>query len=133
MVVTKAAQSLPKCGSENGSTGAYDWNGLSYPYLSSTDEIQSGVLKGDWFTVYGSVEDSSKSDPNAMVITSNQYSGSGKFTDSAILSLKGAQYQVAPAMGEVLGQNGVNTTIDVAKFKTTDLYKDTVLMLNSMQ
>ena len=36
-------------------------------------------------------------------------------------------------MGEVLGQNGVNTTIDVAKFKTTDLYKDTVLMLNSMQ
>jgi Tfp pilus assembly protein PilV len=135
LAVTKAGQSLPKCGGDNGSTGAYNYdvNSVSYPYLSSTDQIQTGALKGDWFTIYGSVEDTSKADPDAMIISANQYSGSGKFTDSAILPLKGAQYQVTPSMGQDFGQYGINTMLDVAKFKTTDLYKDTLLILNSMQ
>jgi|GEM_PF-1736574 len=135
LVITKAGQSLPsKCGSDNGSTGVYNWNGISEKYLTSSDEIRLGVLKGKWLTFYGPTDGHTKSNPDTMVVTNNNYgSSSPKFTDSAILSLKDGQYQVVPGMGEKFGQYPVNTTINVTKFKSTDLYKDTVKLLGSAQ
>ncbi len=132
--ITKAGQSLPsKCGSDNGSTGVYNWNGISETYLTSTDQVQSGALKGDWLTFYGPTDGHTKSNPDTIIVSGNQYSSPGKFTDSTILALKGAQYQVVPGMGEKFGQYSVNTTINPTTFKTTDLYKDTLLVLNSVQ
>jgi len=132
--ITKAGQPVATPGpDQSGTGGVYNWDGQKFNYLLSTDEISSGVLKNDWFTFYGSVEDTS-STADAMVITNNQYGNNdAKFTESTILTLKGAQYQIVPAMGERFAQYQVQTTIDTAKFKTTDLYKDVLLALNSMQ
>ena len=120
-----------KCGPDGNS-----WKGDTYTYLQSSDQISSGVFKGDWLTFFGSTTgNKSQTLPDTAVVTDYDYKSSpNTFVDTGTVSYNNAIYQIEVNTSSVIGQQyAMPVPMNVSLFKTTQLYKDTLNMLNSIQ
>ncbi len=122
--------------SSNCAPDGNNWKGVSFTYLKSSDQISSGVLKGDWLTFFGSTSgNKSLTLPDTAVVTDTAYSSSpNTFTDSGTVSYSNSTYQIEVNTSSVVGQQYVHPVpMNVNLLKTTQIYKDTLNILNSIQ
>lgn len=121
--------------SSNCAPDGNNFNGDSYTYLQSSNELSSGVFKGDWLTFFGSTTgDKSQTLPDTGIVTDTDYKTSpNKFVDAGTLSYSGATYQIEINTSSVVGQQYTQPVpMNITSLSSTKLYKDTLGILNSV-
>ena len=122
--------------SSNCAPDGTDFSTLQFSSMNSSDQIQSGVFSNDWLTFFSFNDTQTQfypSQPDTAILTANSYNGSQTaFTNSGTVQGDGATYQVGIVTTTVQGQVETPVNISVGSFKSSQLYKDTVNILNSI-
>jgi len=106
----------------------------TFAYLQSSDKLTAGIFKGDSLTFFGSTIDGDRSQlPDTAIISNTNYGQlSHTFTDDAMQTYKGATYQIEVITNSVPdAQEIAPVPLNVTALKGTQLYKDTLAILNS--
>ena len=99
--------------------------------IVSSDKISSGVISGNYLSF---VQDSGLAGATEALVTSTQYNNATAFTDPGTVTIGGNTYQITvEADTGQSAQNPSPASINLNSFKATDLYKDTLNILNSIQ
>lgn len=112
-----------------------DLKGTKYHYLQSSDQITSGAFKGNYLTLFGSTTgDTSATLPDTGIVTDTNYTSQGAFVNAGTVTKAGKTYQIDinTDTGQYT-QSPVPVQMNVTALKQTDLYKNTLLLLNSIQ
>jgi len=128
-LITKAGALSAKCGTSNGDNGTYDWKGTKLGYINSLEMVSSGIFKGSWLTFIATA--GAGTAPTQALLTSQSYKQAQQLTDSGIVTVAGAQYQINVGLSTAFAQNSESVAVDPLIFQTTDLYKHTLLIINS--
>ncbi len=121
---------LVRIGTKTSATcgSAADKNDFStYTSLGSPNQLNDGVAKGNWLT-FEALE-SGKTNADGMVMTSTSYESGNKIGEEAILIVGANKYQVT--LAGIGGQNVA--TLNPVKFASTQLYKDSLAILETLQ
>jgi hypothetical protein len=128
---------IEKYGTQNASCkpDGTDLSGASFSSVSSSDQLQKGIFKKDWLTFFtGGDMAYSTTKADSAVVTPTEYNGSQTaFTNAGTVSYKGSTYQLSIVTSTTETQTETPANISIASFKGTQLYKDTLNILNSIQ
>ena len=95
---------------------------MSVGTQSQTRAIGSGELKGKYVLV-----NDTSSGTSGIGVFNSDYQPGGKITETGLLSVGGSNFQITSSLGS--GQDVAN--VDVQAFLKTQLYTDTLNILNS--
>jgi Tfp pilus assembly protein PilE len=112
-----------------------DFSTIKASSITSTDQIKNGVFSNDWLTFFsGAQTEFFPSQPDTAILTTGSYSGSQtSFTDAGTVKSNGSTYQVGLITTTSKEQYEPPVSVNVSSFKTTQLYQDTLNILNSFK
>jgi hypothetical protein len=110
-------------------------SGTSFSSISSSTQLQHGAFKGDWLTFFaGGNKSFTATQPDTAVVTPNKYTGSQTtFKNAGTIPYKGKTYQISIITSSGATQSETPVSLNIASFKTSELYGDTLNILNSIQ
>lgn len=112
-----------------------NFSGVTFSSISSSDQLKTGVFKKDWLTFFtGGNTTYATTKADTAIVTSDEYSGpQTAFKNTGTLTYKGSTYQVSVVTSTTETQTEEPSNISISSFKSTQLYKDTVNIFNSIQ
>jgi Tfp pilus assembly protein PilE len=121
--------------SSNCAPDGTDFSTVKASSITSTEQIKNGVFSNDWLTFFsGAQTEFFPTQPDTAILTSGSYSGAQtSFTDAGTVQSGGATYQVGLITTTSKEQYEPPVSVNVSSFKTTQLYQDTLNVLNSFK
>ncbi len=106
-----------------------------YNYLKTSGQVSSGLFKGKYLTFLSQLN-VIKNIPNKLptqgLVTNQVYDGSnGAMSEQGFVVVNGKTYQITVDSTDDSTGNGYPSILNMSAYTGTDLYKDTVLVLQS--
>ena len=108
-----------------------------YNYLKTSGQVTSGLFSGKYLTFLSqlnTIKNVTNKLPTQGLVTNQSYDGSsGTMTEQGFVVANGKTYQITVDSTDDSAGNGYPSVFNMSGYTGTDLYKDTVLLLNSVQ
>lgn len=108
-----------------------------YNYLKTSGQITSGIFSGKYLTFLSHdnvLKNVTNKLPDQALVTNQSYDGSnGTMTEQGFVVVNNKTYQITVDSTDTADGNGYPSVFNMDALTSTDLYKDTLLVINSIQ
>ena len=122
---------------QSGIGGVWYNQPTPYNYLKTSGQVTSGLFSGKYLTFLSqlnTIKNVTNKLPTQGLVTNQSYDGSsGTITEQGFVVANGKTYQITVDSTDDSAGNGYPSVFNMSGYTGTDLYKDTVLLLNSVQ
>lgn len=119
-------------------TGGVGYNQPTpYNYLKTSGQVTSGLFSGKYLTFLSqlnTIKNITNKLPTQGLVTNQTYDGSnGSMNEQGFVVANGRTYQITVDSTDDSAGYGYPSVFNMSELTSTDLYKDTVLLLNSVK